>query len=319
MEKNEKIAQYGEIIGINTTGELLDPRYDYCFKRIFTASQEQSKIALIDFLNSILFGGEDRIKDLTVISGEIPVETYKQKKARFDIRVIFENGEQALVEMEFNAKDNFFKRSLHNISRMYSSQEISGQNYDSLKKCYMVGVMGYNLFEGDDYGYINEFTFKDKSGRGYKELSDMRIVYIELERAERFLEKSADELTNAEAWGLFLRYASYNDKREVLEKITKKTRGIKMAVNVLNYISKDTLERMRYEDELLAEIDHQAEIDFAVKKAQKEERQKAQEQLQKVQKEKLAIAKSLVGILDIETIAQKFKLTAEETEELKNK
>ena len=72
-----------------------------------------------------------------------------------------------------------------------------------------------------------------------------------------------------------------------------------MAVNVLNYISKYTLERMRYEDAVLAEIDHQAEIDFAVKE------------------ERINLAKDLSDVLDAETIIQKFKLTAEEAEKLK--
>jgi len=303
MMQNERIIKAGEILGINTTGELLDPRYDHTFKRIFTASEEQSKIALIDFLNSILFDGKDKIKDLTVVNNEIPIETYQQKKSRFDIRVIFENGEQALVEMELKAKDNFFKRSLHNISRMYSSQEISGASYGSLKKCYMVGVMGYDLFD-ENFGYINAFTLKNKDGREYRELSDeMQIVYIELEKTAVFLDKPPEELTNAEAWGIFLRYASFDDKREVLEKIAKKNRGINMAINVLNYISKDTLERMRLEDEFLAEVDRQAEFDYVVKKERKE---------------RIEIAKSLIGILDIETIAQKFKLTSEELEDIKN-
>ena len=301
----ENIIKAGLKLGINTAGELLDPRFDYCFKRIFTASEEQSKIALIDFLNSILFDGENKIKDLTVVNNEIPVETYQQKKARFDIRVIFENGEQALVEMELNAKGNFFKRSLHNISRMYSSQEISGSSFNSLKKCYMVAVMGYNLF-GKDFGYINSFTFKDKKGREYKELSDMQITYIELEKTAEFLDKPLEELTNAECWGIFLRYASFDDKREVLEKIAKRNRGINMAVNVLNYISKDTLERMKYEDEILAEIDHQEEINYA-----------RTEEQQKAHLEKLESAKEmLIDGEPISKIIKYFKLTNEEIEQI---
>lgn len=38
-----------------------------------------------------------------------------------------------------------------------------------------------------------------------------------------------------------------------------------MAVDVLKYISRSDIERLRYEDEILAEIDHEAEIDYAVK------------------------------------------------------
>jgi hypothetical protein len=103
---------------------------------------------------------------------------------------------------------------------MYSSQEISGSSYGSLKKCYMVGIMGYNLLTGKDFGYINSFLFRDRNGRTYKDLSeDMQIVYIELEKTEEFLKKPPEELTNAEAWGVFLRYASFDDKREVLRRV----------------------------------------------------------------------------------------------------
>jgi len=291
-EREVIIKEAGAKLGINTTGELLDPRFDYVFKRIFTAQEKESKAALIDFLNSVLFGGANKITDLTVVNNELPVDSYNQKKSRFDIRIIFENGEQALVEMEFRAKDDFIRRSLHNASRMYSSQPINRLNYRKLKRCYMVCVMGYNVFN-DDYGYINTFTFRDERGR---ELSDdMQITYIELEKTNDFVEKPAKKLTNAECWGLFLQNASYDDKRQVLDKITEKNGGIKMAVDVLRYISKSDIERMRYEDEILAEIDHEAEFSYRLKE----------------------IAKSLLDVLDAETIARKFDLTIEEVETLR--
>ena len=208
----EEIIKAQEL-GINTSGDLLDPRFDYVFKRIFTAQEKESKIALIDFLNSVLTGKKHTIVDLTVLNTEVPVETYKRKKSRFDIRVVFDNDEFALVEMEFNPKDDFAKRSLHNISRMYSSQSINRLDYRSLKRCYMVGVMGYNILD-DSFDYLNTFSFRDEQGREFSD--DMQVTYIELEKIAYLLEKSEktpDELTNAECWALFLRYASYNDKR----------------------------------------------------------------------------------------------------------
>ena len=262
-ERENKLKEAEIKLGINTKGELLDPRFDYVFKRIFTAQEKESKIALIDFLNSILFDSEPKIVDLTVVNNEIPVEEYSQKKSRFDIRVVFNKGEQALIEMEFNPKDDFIKRSLHNVSRMYSAQPINRIDYRSLKKCYMVGVMGYNLLRKRRHEYINTFTFRDDKGRQLS--GDVQITFVELEKTADFLHKPVGELTNAECWGLFLRYASFNDKHEVLERISDKRRGIKMAVDVLKYISKDTIERLRYEDELLAEIDIEARFDYKVK------------------------------------------------------
>jgi predicted transposase/invertase (TIGR01784 family) len=296
LDREDEIKEAGSRLGINTTGKLFDPRFDYVFKRIFTAQEEESKIALIDFLNSVLTGKHDNIVDLTVVNNEIPVEAYKEKKSRFDIRVVFENGEQALVEMELKAKDNFVKRSLHNVSRMYSAQPINRMDYRKLKRCYMIGVMGYNVL-GRDFGYLNTFTFRDKESR---QLSDeMQITYIELEKIGSLLDKRTEELTNGESWAIFLRYASYDDKWQVLEKITQKNGGIKMAVDVLKYISKSDIERMRYEDEILAEIDHEAEVDY------------------RVREEKREIAKKLLkrGI-DIKYICEDTGLTIEEIKEL---
>lgn len=265
LTQEEKIK--AQELGINTSGDLLDPRFDYVFKRIFTAHEKESKIALIDFLNSVLTGKKHTIVDLTVLNTEVPVETYKRKKSRFDIRVVFDNDEFALVEMELNKKDDFAKRSLHNISRMYSSQSINRLDYRNLKRCYMIGVMGYNILD-DSFGYLNTFSFRDENGR---ELSDdMQVTYIELEKTAYLLEKLSEELTNAECWALFLRYASYNDKRQVMEKIAEKNRGVSMAANVLKYMSQSEVERMAYEDALLAEIDHEAEMDYKLKEQKKE-------------------------------------------------
>ena len=267
IEREKRLQEAEAKLGINTKGQLLDPRFDYVFKRIFTAQEQESNIALIDFLNSILFNGESKIVDLTVINTEIPVEEYSQKKSRFDIRVVFNKGEQALIEMEFNPKDNFIKRSLHSVSSMYSAQPINRQDYRRLKKCYMVGVMGYNLLKKKNYDYINIFTFRD--GKGRQLSGDVQITFVELEKTTDFLNKPVEELTNAECWGLFLRYASFDDKHDVLDKISDRQEGIKMAVDVLKYISKDTIERLRYEDEILAEIDIEARLDYKVKEIAK--------------------------------------------------
>jgi len=72
-----------------------------------------------------------------------------------------------------------------------------------------------------------------------------------------------------------------------------------MAVDVLKYISKSEIERIRYEDEILAEIDQEAEIDYAVKQRDIER------------------TKRLLKHLDVKTIAQEFDMTIEEVEVLK--
>jgi len=99
-ETKESIRQH---FGIDIDSELFSPIVDYAFKRIFSADEVRSKIALIDFLNSVLeFEETQQIADLTVINPEIPVDVATSKKAVFDIRVKFNDGEQAIVEMQLS-------------------------------------------------------------------------------------------------------------------------------------------------------------------------------------------------------------------------
>jgi predicted transposase/invertase (TIGR01784 family) len=136
---DEQKANLSRELGIIVDGELFDPRFDYVFRRIFTADGEKSKKALISFLNAALgLTGDNVIEDLTVINAEIPVDDKRQKKSVFDIRVTFKNGEQAVVEMQFSPKGDFKKRSQFLISKAYASQPLSGEMYRSLKKRYII-------------------------------------------------------------------------------------------------------------------------------------------------------------------------------------
>jgi len=138
-EVKQSIKEY---FGIDIDAELLSPLVDYIFKRIFTADEERSKIALIDFLNSALgLSGSKIITDLTVISPVIPVDVIKRKKSIFDVRASFNNGEQCIIEMQVVDEHDFKKRSQFIISRAYVSQNISGLNYNALKKCYLIAIV----------------------------------------------------------------------------------------------------------------------------------------------------------------------------------
>ncbi len=102
---NEKKISLCQELGINIDGDLFDPRYDYVFKRIFTADEVKSKIALIHFLNAMLnLSGDDVIVDLTVINPEIPVDNKRQKRSVFDIRVQFKMEKKPLWKCNSTAR-----------------------------------------------------------------------------------------------------------------------------------------------------------------------------------------------------------------------
>jgi len=77
-----------------------------------------------------------------------------------------------------------------------------------------------------------------------------------------------------------------------------------MAVKLPDYMDKAWIERMWQEDEILAEIDQEAEFDYRLKKARKEAR--------------IEVAKNMINNnLSIQDIMKYTKLTDEEIEQLR--
>lgn len=258
--QKESIRNYFKI---DTDSKLLSPIVDYTFKRLFIADDKRSKIALIDFLNSVLaYENAYKIVDLKVVNPDIPVDRISQKKSVFDIRVTYNNGEQAIIEMQTTSHSSFNKRSQHIISKAFSSQDISGHNYHDLKSCVLVCITNFDLFKGKE-DIITDYRFRDKSGN---DLSDSQtIVFLELPKVDKILNKPVSDMTNIEMWAMFFRYVTDKDKRDILELIIKREDGINMASQILEEISQSEKERMQYESELIFALDQATrEYDYKI-------------------------------------------------------
>ncbi|MDR1701491.1 MAG: Rpn family recombination-promoting nuclease/putative transposase [Sporomusaceae bacterium] len=252
------IRQY---FNIDPDSEIFSPLIDYTFKRIFTADEKHSKIALMHFLNSILeIEGNNTVVDLTVINPQIPVDVKKRKKSIFDIRIRFNDGEQAIVEMQLNKSYDFKKRSQFIISKSYTSQPIAGSNYNALKKCYLICITNFVLLENKPE-FIKDYRFRDREGNDLSD--DETIIFMELPKIDALLGKPVSKMTNIEMWAIFFRYVTDKSKRNILRKIINREEGIKMAVKILDEISKSEEERIQYENELIFDLDTRSNIDGA--------------------------------------------------------
>jgi len=263
---DEKKALIRQFFGIDVDSDLFDPRYDYVAKRILTAENPESKQALIDLINSSLklVSGETII-DLTVINSELPVDSKNYKKSRFDIRARFQNGEQGIIEVEWGKKDNFKKRSQLIISKAYSEQDISNKTYNDLKRCYLICIVDHTLFEGDEE-YFRDGMFRDANGNPITD--DQIIIFLELSKIGKLLDKPVAELTDIECWLLFFKYAADKSKREMLNKIMEREEGVSMATQILQTISKDERERSLYQSHLIYELDQRSAERNAEKRMQ---------------------------------------------------
>jgi predicted transposase/invertase (TIGR01784 family) len=258
LATKESIRQH---FGIDVDSDIFSPIVDYAFKRLFTADEKRSKLALIDFLNSVLeFEKAKPIVDLTVTNPEIPVDVAASKKAVFDIRVKFNDGEQAIVEMQLNSHPDFKKRAQLLISKAYASQPIAGLDFGALRKCYLICVTNFKpLLNKQDFA--SDYRFRDRQGNDLTD--DETIVFVELPKVDGILDKPVEEMTDLEQWAIFFRYVSDKSKREIINRIIGRKEAIRMATDILEVISKDEKERVRYENELFFDLDQRSRVNGA--------------------------------------------------------
>jgi predicted transposase/invertase (TIGR01784 family) len=230
---------------------------------MFTSDNEYSKIALLDFVNSVMeFEGENLIEELQIINPEIPSSNNMYKKSIFDIRAKTKNGEQIIIEMQLAKHVGFEQRSQYAISKAYASQEIAGRNYNSLKKCYLLSLVNFNLTDSKEF--INDYRFRNKEGKDLCE--GETIIFIELSKLDKIIEKDISEMSNIEMWVVFLKYAPDRNKKEIINRILEKKEEINMVTTILNEISQSEKERAVYENELMAEMDYVTDMEDALQR-----------------------------------------------------
>jgi len=180
--------------------KFADPKNDLAFKKIF--GNEKKKEILISFLNAVLdFKGEKRIVDVKIVNPYQVPKIEDLKETILDIKAKNEKGEEFIVEMQKRNLGDFAKRSLYYTSKAYVSQLDKKQDYSKLKKVYFIGILNFNIFEGDNYItrhlILNQETLK-------QELKDFEFTFIEL---PKFNKKLNELETILDKWIYFIKYA----------------------------------------------------------------------------------------------------------------
>ena len=90
----------------------INPYTDFGFKKLF--GTEMNKDLLISFLNA-LFNGHEVVRDVTYLNSEHFGESYRDRKAIFDVYCENEQGEKFIVEMQKYEESIKVYRDLTNV------------------------------------------------------------------------------------------------------------------------------------------------------------------------------------------------------------
>jgi predicted transposase/invertase (TIGR01784 family) len=299
--------------------EFLDVKTDYAFKKVF--GSEESKDILKSFLNSVIeFENNQKIKDLDILDPyNIPI--LKGMKDTFvDVKVKLGDNTIVIIEMQVLNHDGFEKRVLYNMTKNYSQQLKKGEQYHLLNPVIALTIVNFNMFEYEKYKSSYILLEKDNFT---KYSGDVELMFIELPKFNKSLEECKDI---EDKWLYFIKNSE--DLSIVPKDVEEEIKSAYSIANTAN-LTIDELELQRKRKEFI--YIQRSSVEKAKREGREEGREEGHQEgleeglekgleqgLEQGRKERdIEIAKSLLDVLDIETISIKTGLSIEEIANIK--
>ena len=278
---------------------LLNPKIDFVFKKIF--GSEKHPGVLISFLNAVL-KPKNNITDVEIKNTDIDKSYIEDKFSRLDVKAVTSKNEIINIEIQLKNEYNMIQRSLYYCSKLYEEQLEEGDRYDKLCRTVCINILDFKYLKNDRFH--NGYRLKEIETN--EELTDLEeIHFIEIPKLKK-INSEKDIVDVLEGWVEFLR----DPESEVVRKLEMTNKEIREAKDELYRLSMDEKERALYfireksiRDEISALANAEEKgMERGIKKG---ERNKA-----------IEIAKSLLDVLDIETISIKTGLSIKEIEDI---
>ncbi len=278
---------------------------DYLFKRIF-GSEENSDI-LVAFLNAVLQPRtEESITSVDLIDRNLDPTFFTDKAARLDILARTRDGRLFNIEVQLLNPYEMERRTLYYWATLYQAQLAEGQHYRDLKPCIAINILGYLAFP-DEPGCHHVFELRERSTARLLH-DDLRIDFLEV---PKFKGNAMGLPLALQRWMLY--FAGTSGK--TMEDVAMTEPMIKKAITCEEIFLKDQTERRLYFLREKARLDELSLKEGAWREGH---RKGMEEGMQEGTRQKaLEIARQLLDLLDVATIADKTGLSREEVEKLR--
>jgi len=285
------------------TDKYIDPFTDFGFKHIF--GTEENKRFLISFLNDLL-ELDDKIIDIEYRN----LEKLGLSITIFDVYCTDEKNNNFIVQIQ-RSNDKYFKEKsiFYSTFPIQEQSQLEAYNYN-VTKIYSITILENSNNEDNNDKFLRKVKFISSKN---KEIFYDRLTYYYLEMS-KFRKTEKELSTHLDYWLYYLNNIASMTK---IPEILKKDELIEEAFEVAEFLALDKDKQFEYQQDLKARWDNKACLDFAEETGVEKGLEMGKE-VGKKEREK-EIAKSLLDVLDIETIALKTGLSIEEIERLNQK
>lgn len=290
--------------------------FDWAIKRLL---RSKANFGILEgFLSELLF---ENIKIEEILESEGNKETREDKYNRVDIKVKNSNDEIILVEIQYGRELDYMQRMVYGTSKVITEHINEGDAYSKVVKVISINIIYFDFGDGDDYIYKGKTVFKGMHNNSMLKLNAKQKKLYSKEKIDdvypeyyvikvnNFDENAKDTL---DEWIYFL-------KTEKIES-NFKAKGLTEAKRKLDIMKFDEEERVKYEafKKYLHDQASAWESTYVIGRIEGKLEGIEQEK-QESRKKIVDIAKSLLDILDNETIALKIGLSIEEIERLRGR
>ncbi len=206
---------------------IISPKYDYVVKELF-----RDETILRYFISDVLGIRQESIRSLRLRNTFLWKRHKKQKLGILDVVVELNDDTKIDIELQAKVCDSWDKRQLFYLSKLYTEDLQSGQDYSHLRKCVGISILDFNLCNRKKYHTV--YYLMDEEGN---KLSDMLEVHV-LE-----LNKKLTGQGEVDDWIRFFNIRTEED----LKMIKTKNLGILKAIGELERLSMSNPLRLRYE------------------------------------------------------------------------
>jgi predicted transposase/invertase (TIGR01784 family) len=221
-------------------GKSLNPTQDVVFKLLFASPEPDSKEALKALVSGCI---HRPVRNLSVKNSEALPGYPWGKLFRLDIHAVYNDGEEADIEMQVNkTDDDLIARSLVYAGRLLGDQLKKGGRYLEVKRMYQITFMDFILFPESSM-VPRRYSFMEQ--REHSRLSDLvELIYYEMPKlkpiVDGFLEKRSgiESLSSEEKWCIFFKYKQNEDMKPLIEELCRKEEGIMLANKRIDKLSR---------------------------------------------------------------------------------
>ena len=159
--------------------ELLDPKNDYVFKRLFAESPD-----LLAELISAVRRDEPPVQVVEVMNPVILPEDLSGKSIELDVLARDAAGRLFNIEVQVQRFPKWSARSAFYLSRMLTSQIGAGEPYVALKPVVGVHLLDFNLFDAHPCA-VWQFEMRDRQHPSVRLGDELTLHVVELPKADR--------------------------------------------------------------------------------------------------------------------------------------